>query len=1302
MTVITRLTNRENRKGPSVRLRSISCAVFALVLVVVSSAYAQQSAGVLLQSGLYKEEVSGDLEAAIGIYERILKDFPQDRPVAAKALLHIGLCYEKLGFKQAQEAFQNVVDNFPDQKEVFEAAKERLSRIVKAKAVLEEGAKEFTLRKIRSGPEQGKISPDGRHLVYTDWETGDLAVLEIATGNKRRITNKGPWTESSEFALFSSWSPDGRQVGYDWYDESNNPQIRITGIDDAEPRILWRDETRGTAIYYSWSPDGKYILALLFKSAKPSQIVLISVSDGSDRILKDLDLRNLAVNQIISMGFSPDGRYIVYDRPADNNSPNRDIFALSITDKLEIPLVQHPANDTLLGWVPDGRYVLFARNTDGIDAIWLLAVEGGKPKGAPRLIRKGMGEIQPQGFTRDGSFYYVTSAPYTPGVYTAKLDPKTGKVVTQAKELIEHLARAALSPVYSPDGKYLAYVSLRGPGVNGLCIRSLETGREQLFPKLLGFTNLRWSQDGQSILAITSDSRGRQGHNVICKIDTETGGVTTVLRCEDTRMNQTVNSVDWSLDGKAIFYVLNDRARRLCQLLVRDLNSGKEKELYRAPSWAQRFSMSRSPDGKWLALNNYRGHAQKEIVLKVIPAAGGEPRELFSFETKTNWRFNTAWTADSRFILLPKSEPGAVELWRISAEDGKAQKTGLKMNRIWNLSTHPDGQSVVFQARQAEPEKELWVMENFLPETPVARPEPTTTLRKLEEHWGGFANISPDGKYLSDVDWGSGDLVVRELATGEQRSVTKKGSWQDSTEYALDSAISPDSKQIAYLWYDPDSYTPISSLHTVGLDGSGQRLLCKGKYAIPRDWSADGSKILTILLEKTKQMVWVSAPDGSIQKIKSVGEAYPGKFDVSPDGRFIAYDLPQADNTSDRDVFLYDLAESREIHLIEHSANDRLLGWTPNGRSIFFASDRAGSWDGWLLEVHAGKPAGAPQLARAHIGNIQPVGFGSNGSYYYAIYDIRSNVYTASFDLDTGEILSPLKPVRHTGRLPDWSSDGKYLAYCCAKGKDDESPVIRIRSFATDQERVIDPKLPPFFTMNWAPDGNSLLVSGFRGDHGLPQVIYKVDVHTGEHAELVRSETTQILYAKWLPDGKRLLYRHRHGSPHMRTDDSMTTSLVIRDTDTGDEREVFRTEYPHDHFQRDWALSPDGRQIVVRVEGKNSGVKIISVDGEERRELLGRDWAKKISRVVWSVWSPDGNNILLLVAVDKESKPPATELWRVAAEGGEPEKLQTFKQVQLSKMRIHPSGDHIALSAHEALYEMWVMENFLPESTAGK
>jgi len=170
--------------------------VFVLIFVFVSSGYTQQSAEQIYQSGLYKEEVEGDLQKAIELYQKILKQFPENRKVAAKAQLHIGLCYEKLGLKEAQKAFQKVIDNYPEQTDAVKKAKEKLSLLLKAQTVIEEGDKKFKIRQVWAGSDVdtlGAPSPEGRYLSYVDWDTGDLAILELATGKKRCLTDKGSW-----------------------------------------------------------------------------------------------------------------------------------------------------------------------------------------------------------------------------------------------------------------------------------------------------------------------------------------------------------------------------------------------------------------------------------------------------------------------------------------------------------------------------------------------------------------------------------------------------------------------------------------------------------------------------------------------------------------------------------------------------------------------------------------------------------------------------------------------------------------------------------------------------------------------------------------------------------------------------------------------------------------------------------------------------------------------------------------------------------------------------------------------------
>ena len=109
------------------RTQGILTALVASALICASAAYAQQSAEELYQAGLYQEEVQGDLERAIDVYRGILEDFPGSRSVGAKAQLHIGLCYEKLGLHEARQAYRLVIDEFSDHTEEVAVARERLA-----------------------------------------------------------------------------------------------------------------------------------------------------------------------------------------------------------------------------------------------------------------------------------------------------------------------------------------------------------------------------------------------------------------------------------------------------------------------------------------------------------------------------------------------------------------------------------------------------------------------------------------------------------------------------------------------------------------------------------------------------------------------------------------------------------------------------------------------------------------------------------------------------------------------------------------------------------------------------------------------------------------------------------------------------------------------------------------------------------------------------------------------------------------------------------------------------------------------
>ena len=81
----------KSRNGKS---RLLSALLPAIVCVLLSAASGQENDGaeVLLQRAVHQELVDGDLEDAIELYQKTIDDHNGHRPLAAKALVHMGQC----------------------------------------------------------------------------------------------------------------------------------------------------------------------------------------------------------------------------------------------------------------------------------------------------------------------------------------------------------------------------------------------------------------------------------------------------------------------------------------------------------------------------------------------------------------------------------------------------------------------------------------------------------------------------------------------------------------------------------------------------------------------------------------------------------------------------------------------------------------------------------------------------------------------------------------------------------------------------------------------------------------------------------------------------------------------------------------------------------------------------------------------------------------------------------------------------------------------------------------------------------
>ncbi|NIS66410.1 MAG: hypothetical protein GTO05_14875, partial [Gemmatimonadales bacterium] len=134
--------------------------------------------------------------------------------------MQMGRCHEKLGNEDAQRAYRRVVQEYADQTEMAAEARSRLTRLQRLAiggappagvALGDAEPSGLVLRRLQADPGfvDGSPTPDGRGFAYVDYETGDVALWDLPTGEHRRLTHEGSWAPPEQFAINVSVSPDG-------------------------------------------------------------------------------------------------------------------------------------------------------------------------------------------------------------------------------------------------------------------------------------------------------------------------------------------------------------------------------------------------------------------------------------------------------------------------------------------------------------------------------------------------------------------------------------------------------------------------------------------------------------------------------------------------------------------------------------------------------------------------------------------------------------------------------------------------------------------------------------------------------------------------------------------------------------------------------------------------------------------------------------------------------------------------------------------------------------------------------------
>ena len=542
--------------------------------------------------------------------------------------------------------------------------------------------------------------------------------------------------------------------------------------------------------------------------------------------------------------------------------------------------------------------------------------------------------------------------------------------------------------------------------------------------------------------------------------------------------------------------------------------------------------------------------------------------------------------------------------------------------------------------------------------------------------------VAADGRYIAHRDFVTGDVMLRDLASGSSRRLTDNGS--QSSSFAEQSVMSRDGSQIAYSWYTPstDRYELRILRSDAAPAASAPRVLFSNPdvaWIAPYDWSADGKRLAVQLarLDGASQIGVVSVTDGSYQPLKSTVWQGASQMFFSPDGSLVAYDLPQPGSNDLRDVYLMHVDGSREVTAAPHQSNDKVVGFSPDGNTLVFASDRAGSMGLWLVAIANGRTSGSPTLVKSDMGALErSLGVTRTGTLAYAVRTGTPRVVVAGVDFQSGKRLSqpvfPFETYLSRVNQADWSADGQLIVARLESLRRRAGLTIRTADGARVRDLSVD--LAYFQRPRWAPDG-SITVQGFdaKGRQGL----FRIDAESGVASSIVLSDPpASVGWAAWTPDGKRLVFR-RNGEK--------AVSVVVREIASGQERIIM------DQMLAGLSVSPDGRHVAYLVSdpaSKTTTVNIMSIEGGAPAvvaKVAGR--ARNVT-----AWTPDGRSIIWGIADDTNKY----SLWTVAAAGGTPLKLAIDDFNGGIYMRVHPDGRHIIYETGTITHEIWTLEKFLP------
>ena len=363
-------------------------------------------------------------------------------------------------------------------------------------------------------------------------------------------------------------------------------------------------------------------------------------------------------------------------------------------------------------------------------------------------------------------------------------------------------------------------------------------------------------------------------------------------------------------------------------------------------------------------------------------------------------------------------------------------------------------------------------------------PVPSPTFGRFTDDNGieAWPSFSPDG----------GEIVYARRAGGSSgiyaRAINGGASVQLTTD-ATDTmpVFSPDGATIAFSSLRDNS----PGIFVMNRRGESLRRLTNGGWN--PGWTPNGREIVYSTdsgsdpdVRQVPSELW--AVDVASSQRRRIIEADAVQPRVSPDGRLVAFWGLAVDSGgkeitgADRNIWIQPVMGGERIAVASGESTDWNPAWAPDGRTLYFSSDRSGTMNIWQIAVDpmTGRPLGEPIALSAPTGYAGHMSVAPDGTIAYAAHDFGTLVRSIGFDPDTGVVTGEPRDIvtgKRSWLHPDVSLDGRFLALRSIKAQEDLWIVAvdgsGLRAVTNDPPRDRGPR--------WAADGSLLFYSARTG-----------------------------------------------------------------------------------------------------------------------------------------------------------------------------------------------------------------------------